>query len=38
MGWYLRKSQNRFQSELEASFLAISFRMGPSSRQPQVIA
>ena len=37
IGWYLRKSQNRLQSELESSFLAVSFRMGPSRIVRQII-
>ena len=37
IGWYLRKSQNRLQSELESSFLAVSFRMGPSRIARQII-
>ena len=31
IGWYLRKSQHRLQSELESSSLAVSFRMGAYS-------
>ena len=37
IGWYLRKSQHRLQSELESSFLAVSFRMGPSRVARQII-
>ena len=37
IGWYLRKSQNRLQSELESSSLAVSFRMGPSRIARQII-
>ena len=37
IGWYLRKSQHRLQSELESSFLAVSFRMGPSRIARQII-
>ena len=37
IGWYLRSPQNRLQSELESSFLAVSFRMGPSRISRQII-
>ena len=37
IGWYLRKSQNWLQSELESSSLAVSFRMGPSRIARQII-
>ena len=37
IGWYLRSPQNRLQSELESSSLAVSFRMGPSRISRQII-